>query len=333
MNCRPDQLAAQLTKKTFPVYAVFGDEPLQQMEVCDQIRQSLRQQGFSEREVLDVDAQFDWQQFVDATASLSLFSEQRIIELRIPSGKPGRQGAEAIKNYCQRPLHDIALLINAGKLDKNSRSTAWFKALSSQALVVQCWPVKLEALPGWIGQRFLKVGMQADQEVQTYISTLVEGNLLAAAQEIDKLSLLLGPGPVSLDDVVNAVTSQTRFNLFEMLDTILQGDQARVVRMLDGLKDEGMAPIMINNMLARDVRLLCELVENRAPLESTLKRAGVWSSRTGMFRACLSRHSPRFFYAMLKRCALIDRASKGVADTDPWDELLGLGFRLAGSSR
>lgn len=333
MNVRPDQLEAVLAKKMFPLYMVCGDEPLQQMEAGDAIRSYLKQQDYTEREVLDVDAGFDWQVFLDETASMSLFAQRRILELRLPSAKPGRQGAQVLKEYCQNPVEDTVVFINAGKLESSAKKSAWFKAIEQQGMIVQCWPVKPDALPGWVQQRFLSTDMQPDNEVVSFVCQHIEGNLLAAAQEIDKLYLLLGPGKISYGDVAEAITKQSRYSLFELVDVILQGNQSRAVRVLDGLKAEGVEPVIINWALAKDIRLLCQVAATPASADLILRRSGVWQTRISLFRECMSRHSVHFFQLMLKRCALIDRASKGVADANVWDEMLGLSFRVAGRSR
>ena len=204
MNARPDQLQAIVAKNVFPVYMVSGDEPLQQMESLDVIRAYLKEKDYSEREVLDVDAQFDWQQLMDEAASMSLFATRRIVELRLPSAKPGRQGSQILKDYLSQPPDDTVLIINAGKIDSNAKKSAWYKAVEQSGLVVQCWPVPIEKLSGWLRQRFNRRGMEAEQDVFAYVSQHVEGNLLAADQEIEKLLLLLGPGKISFADVVEA---------------------------------------------------------------------------------------------------------------------------------
>ncbi len=208
MNVRPDQLPAMIAKATYPVYMVSGDEPLQQMETLDLIRAFLRQNDYSEREILDVDAQFDWQRLMDEAANMSLFATRRIVELRLPSAKPGKQGSQALKDYLSRPPEDTVLIINAGKIDGKAKTSAWYKAIDKTGLVVQCWPIPLDKLSPWLKQRFKDRDMDADNDVLAYISQHVEGNLLAADQEIEKLYLLLGPGKISYADVAEAVTSQ-----------------------------------------------------------------------------------------------------------------------------
>lgn len=333
MNVRPDQLASVIDKAVYPVYLVSGDEPLQQMEALDQIRGHLRAQDFSEREVLDVDAQFDWQQLSDEAASMSLFATRRIVELRLPTAKPGRQGSQALKDYLSRPPQDTVLIINAGKLDGSAKKSAWFKAIDQTGMVVQCWPVPIDKLSFWLKQRFAQRDMDADAEVLSYISQHVEGNLLAADQEIEKLYMLLGPGKISYADVAEAVTSQSRYSVFELVDMLLSGDRSRVVRIIQGLKAEGVVPVIVNWALAKDIRLLAEVAMDTSSIDFKLKRSGVWQSRVALFKACLSRHSPRAFQVLLKRCAYIDAVSKGMIEANVWDEIETVCARLAGSTR
>jgi DNA polymerase-3 subunit delta len=333
MNVRPDQLSAMIAKTQYPVYMVSGDEPLQQMESLDLIRSFLRDQDYSEREILDVDAQFDWQRLLDEANTLSLFASRRIVELRLPSAKPGRQGSQVIKDYLTNPPQDTVLIINAGKVDGSAKKSAWFKAIDQKGMVVQCWPVPVEKLSFWLQQRFKARDMDADNEVLSYISQHVEGNLLAADQEIEKLFMLLGPGKISYADVVQAVTSQSRYNVFELVDVLLSGNTPRVIKIVAGLKAEGVVPVVVNWALAKDIRLLSKVSADVSSADFTLKRSGVWQSRITLFKSCLSRHSQRSFYLMLKRCAYIDAASKGMIDTNVWDDIESLCVRLAGSSR
>lgn len=333
MNVRPDQLSSVVGSTVYPVYMVSGDEPLQQMEALDLIRSFLRAENFTEREVLDVDAQFDWQNLMDEAASMSLFASRRIVELRLPSAKPGRQGSQVLKDYLMQPPEDTVLLLNAGKIDGSAKKSAWFKAIEQKGLVVQCWPVPVEKLSSWLKQRFIKRGMDADNEVLAYISQHVEGNLLAADQEIEKLSLLLGPGKVTYADVAQAVTSQSRYSVFELVDVLLSGNTKRVIKIIAGLKAEGIVPVVVNWALAKDVRLLSQVMQDASSADYNLKRSGVWQSRITLFKSCMSRHTLRTLQLMLKRCSYIDAASKGVVDANVWDEIEMLCVRLAGSTK
>jgi DNA polymerase-3 subunit delta len=321
-----------IAKATYPVYMVSGDEPLQQMESLDLIRSFLRQNDFSEREVLDVDAKFDWQRLLDEAANMSLFATRRIVELRLPSAKPGKQGSQVLKDYLSRPPEDTVLIINAGKVDGNSKKSAWYKAVDQNGLVVQCWPVPVDKLSYWLQQRFKARDMDADSEVLAYISQHVEGNLLAADQEIEKLYLLLGPGKITYADVAEAVTSQSRYSVFELVDMLLVGNTRRVIKILAGLKAEGVVPVVVNWALAKDIRLLAQVSQDTSSADYMLKRSGVWQSRVAMFKSCMSRHTQRSFHLMLKRCSHIDAASKGMIDTNVWDDIESLCVRMSGST-
>ena len=333
MNVRPDQVRSVIDKTLYPVYMVSGDEPLQQMETLDAIRAFLRDQQFTEREVLDADAQFDWQRLIDEAANMSLFASRRIVELRLPTAKPGRQGGQIIKQYLEQPPEDTVLIINAGKLDASSKKSAWYSAVEQNGMVVQCWPILLEKLNAWLRQRFQARHMDADEDVLKYISLHVEGNLLAADQEIEKLFLLLGPGKISYTDVAEAITSQSRYNVFELTDRLLTGDTSRAIKIISGLKAEGVVPIVVNWALAKELRLLATAAGDINSAEFMLKRSGVWQNRIGLFRSCLGRHSVKAFQLMLKRCAYIDAVSKGMIDANVWDEILSLSTRLAGTTR
>lgn len=333
MNVRPDQLQSIIAKKIYPVYMVSGDEPLQQMESLDLIRSFLREQDYSEREVLDVDAQFDWMRLMQEAASMSLFASRRIVELRLPSAKPGRQGSQALKDYLQRPPDDTVLIINSGKVDSNAKKSAWYKAVEQNGLVVQCWPVAVENLSRWLKQRFRLRDMDADNEVLAYVSQHVEGNLLAADQEIEKLYLLSGPGKITYADVVETVASQSRYSVFELVDVLLSGNTGRVIKIIAGLKAEGVVPVIVNWALARDIRLLSHAARNVSSVDFILKRQGVWQSRIDLFKSCLSRHSQKTFQSMLKRCAYVDAVSKGMINANVWDEIEVICVSLAGSTR
>jgi len=330
MNVRPDQLADVLNRQLHPVYLISGDEPLQVMESSDRVRAACRQQDYTEREVFDVDAGFDWQLLKDEANSMSLFSSRRILDVRIPSAKPGREGGQALKEYASNPPEDTVLLITSGKLEAAQKKSAWFKALDQIGMVMQCWPVGPDRLPAWIKQRFHSRGMQASKEVIDYVCQRVEGNLLAAAQEIDKLNLLVGPGVVDIDSVREAVSDSSRFSVFELADSALAGDQVRVVRIMHGLHAEGIEPILVTWSLAKDIRLLAAVSANRDSADYALKQAGVWQNRLPLYKSCLARHSTDRFNRLLQRCAKIDGITKGQQQGNVWDELQALGYLLAG---
>ena len=334
MNVRPDQLKSVIAKQIYPVYLVSGDEPLQVMEATDLIRTSCREQGYLEREIFEVDASFDWQDFNDEAATMSLFSSQRILDVRIPSGKFGKQGSQVIKQYLENPVEDTVVLITAGKLDKSAKNSAWFKAIDKQGMVVQCWPVDSNHLPGWVRQRFQQRGMQPNNEVVDYVCQHVEGNLLAAAQEIDKIYLFVGPGEITFENVSEAITENSRFSAFELVDTALKGDASKTIRILNSLDAEGIEPLAIIWALSKEIRLLCLAAADPSSADYLFSRSGVWSNRLPLFKGCLSRHSEKSLRSLLQRCMKIEGVSKGFEQGNAWDELRMLSFLLAsGRSR
>ncbi len=333
MNIYPEKLESALAQSAAnslsSVYLVSGDEPLQAMEAADLIRNACREQGYAEREIFDVDASFDWQQFNEEAASMSLFSSRRILDVRLPSGKPGKQGSEAIKQYLEKPPEDTVLLISAGRLDKSAKSTAWYKAIDKNGVVIQCWPVTLDRLHAWVKQRFQSRGMQAEREVVDYVCQHVEGNMLAAAQEIDKIHLLMGPGAIGFESVREAITDNSRYNAFELVDVAMKGDRSRVVRIANSLSAEGVEPLAVIWVFAKELRLLCDIAGDPSTAEYKLGRSGVWRNRMPLFKDCIARHSGKSLQSLLQRCAKIDGISKGFERGCAWDELRMMGFLLA----
>lgn len=329
MNIRPDQLAGILDSRLHAVYLIGGDEPLQVMESADRVRAACRQQDYAEREVFDVDASFDWQLLRDEANSMSLFSNRRILDVRMPSAKPGRDGGQALKEYASDLPQDTVLLITAGKIEAAQKKSAWFKAIDRVGVVVQCWPVGPDSLPAWIKRRFQDRGMQPSNEVVDYVCQRIEGNLLAAAQEIDKLDLLVGPGQVGIEKVREVVADSSRFGVFELADSALAGKQRRVIRILHGLRAEGIEPVLVTWALAKDIRLLAAVSTNRDSADYALKQCGVWQNRLPLYKSCLARHSTARLNQFLQRCAKIDGITKGQQQGNVWDELQTVGYLLA----
>ena len=329
MKVRPDQIKQHLQKGLQAIYFVSGDEPLQVMETTDAIRQVARQLEYTEREVMDVDSQFDWNQLLDAGNSLSLFAEKRILELRLPSGKPGKQGAKILGEYAERPADDAVLIISAGKLESSTKNTRWFKTLDQQGVVVQCWPIAVHELPRWIENRMLQKGLKPSAEAVALIAERVEGNMLAAAQEIDKLYLLFGEASIDIDQVTSAVADSARYNIYDLVDSALTGDVARTSRISSGLKNEGVEPVLALWALSRDIRLLTKISEAGVSIDAAMVREKVWDNRKPLLRKALSRQRPQRWRFYLKRCARIDRVIKGIETGRAWDELLALSTQIA----
>ena len=329
MKVRPDQLERHLQKELAAVYFVCGDEPLQVMECADQVRVHARKLDYTERVVLDVDAQFDWNLLLDAGNSLSLFAEKRILELRLPSGKPGKVGSQVLQEYANRPAEDTVLIISSGKLDSSAKNTKWFKTLDQQGIVIQCWPVNTDQLPGWINQRLQSKGITADREAIQLLTDRVEGNLLAAAQEVDKLFLLYGAGKLNFEQTASAVADSSRFNIYDLVDSALTGDVIRTSRIIGGLKSEGVEPVLMLWALSREVRMITQISEANVSADAVMTKLRVWENRKTLIRKALSRHSAARWKMFLKRCAKIDKVIKGVEDGRAWDELLMLSTQIA----
>lgn len=337
MKLAPAQLGKHLQGPLAPVYVVCGDEHLLCQEATDAIRSATRAQGYSERQVFNADAGFDWGQLIEAGASLSLFAERRLLELRIPSGKPGDKGAAALLHYLARPAEDTVLLINLPKLDGSTQKTKWAKALIDGAAVqfVQIWPVDAAQLPQWIRQRLGQAGLAADPMALDLIAARVEGNLLAAAQEIEKLKLLTEAGQVTVETVQAAVADSARFDVFGLIDATLNGEAAHALRMLDGLRGEGVEAPVILWALARELRLLASLAWQYAqgvPLERAFSQARppVWDRRRPLVSKALQRHPASRWNALLLDAQTLDEQIKGQAPGDPWRSLATLCLQLGG---
>lgn len=331
MKLFPDKLDAALKKGLLPIYFFSGDEPLQMGEAADAVRRHAREQGFTEREVIHADKNFDWNELLMASNSMSLFAEKRVIDLRLPSGKPGKDGGAALQEYAARPPEDTVLLISSGKVDKRSQSAKWYTALDKVGATLQVWPVEAPDMPRWLDQRLRARGLQPEPEAARIIAERVEGNLLAAAQEVDKLVLLIGTGPLSAEQVEAAVADSARFDVFGLVDAALEGDAPRSTRMLDGLRAEGVEPILVLWALTRELRSLAEMaakIEGGKGLDGVLGQ--VWGKRKGPVKAGLQRHNKARWQQMLRRAARLDRVIKGAAAGNAWDELLQLTLLMAG---
>lgn len=331
MKIRPDQLKQQLEKTLSPVYLISGDEPLQVMEAADQIRVKARELGYTERTVMDVDKDFDWNTLTTESNNLSLFAEQRILELRVPTGKPGKPGGAALAEYAARPAEDTVLIITAGKLDKTATNTKWYKSLDSVGVTLQCWPIDSSALPRWIESRCLSKGMRASKEAIRLLVERVEGNLLAAAQEIEKLHLLVNSAELTAEQVTEAVSDCSRFNIYDLTDAALSGDISRTSHIINGLQSEGVEVVLALWAMSREIRILLTAAENsQQSADAALAKAGVWSKRLPVMKKALSRHSQSSLQQLLKMCGKTDRTIKGLEAGKAWDEMYQVCLFLAG---
>lgn len=331
---RPEQLAGTLSKGLSPIYLVSGDEQLLVQEACDTIRQAARKAEFSERELFHTDPGFDWGQILSAANSLSLFAERKLIELRITNGKPGDKGSKALVEYTQNPGEDNLLLIITPKLDGAQQRAKWFKAIEKAGVFVQIWPITPQQLPRWIGQRLQQAGLKADSQATDILASRVEGNLLAAAQEIEKLKLLCSDGFVSADLMASAVADSARYDVFGLVDKALHGDARGAVKTLNGLKGEGTDATVVLWALAREIRTLAQMAHSTSQGQNfdwAAKQAGVWDKRKPLMQSTLRRFRLPQLQQLLRKANAIDKAIKGMRRADPWDELMDLTLNLAGT--
>jgi DNA polymerase-3 subunit delta len=329
LKLAPERLAGQLKANLAAIYLISGEEPLQREEAADAVRAAARAQGYTEREVFEAERGFDWNLLSNASANLSLFASRRVLDVRLGNTKPADEGAEALKAFAADPAPDTILLVTCGKLERGGG--AWVTALEQAGVMIQVWPVDARQLPAWLERRLRSRGLVPDADAVTLLAERVEGNLLAAVQEVEKLLLLRGPGPVDAEAVREATADSARFDAFKLVDAALAGDRARTIRILDGLRQEGTEPPMIIGALTYTLRELANLawqIEAGTPAQQVLGR--VWQQRRPLFQQALKRGKARDWQRLLARAARVDRVTKGQARGQPWDELLNLVGSLAG---
>lgn len=332
MRVYPEKLPGELRNRLLPVYLVSGDETLLVQECADQIRTAARDHGCSERVVMDAGRDFDWQELLQHASNLSLFSQQQLLELRLPEGKPGSEGSKALCSYLDNPSPDNTLLIVAGKLDRTAANSKWFRAIDKAGATLSLWPVNPGELPRWLQQRASAAGLQLTTDAAALLAERTEGNLLAAAQEIEKLALLGGDQIIDLDNVTDNVLSSARFGVFSMVDTALAGDARGALRMLQGLRAEGVELAVMMWVVTRELRLLQALVADCAqgmrPAQA-LQQQRVWKSRLEAVGAALERHDAHSVTRLLELALSADAATKGYGPGDAWQHLETLLLAIA----
>ncbi len=330
---RLEQLEAHLARELRPLYVIHGDEPLLALEAGDAIRARARANGFSERVVLSAERGFQWGELAASAASLSLFGDKKLIELRLPSGKPGADGAAAIEAFCAKLPPDALTLFTLPRLDRAGQNSPWFQALEAKGVVVNIYSVERARLPEWIAARLARQKQRASAETLQFLADCVEGNLLAAHQEIQKLALLSPAGELDFEAVREAVLNVARYDAQKLSEAMLSGERARLARMLEGLRGEGEAPPRVLWILAEEVRAIARVQDGLAagrPLPELLRESRVWGDTRQRLVGQAARKLPRArLLAALEHAAGIDRVVKGVVKGDAWDELLQLGLRFA----
>jgi len=341
MQLRLDQLATHLAKGLRRVYTVHGDEPLLAQEAGDAIRTAARAAGCGERQVHTVaSAHFDWSSFAGAAQSMSLFAARQLIEIRIPSGKPGKDGGDALQRYCGALSDDVVTLVTLPRLDRAQLASAWFGALDAAGVTIRVDPVERGALPQWIAQRLAAQGQRVQdgedgQKALAFFADQVEGNLLAAQQEIVKLGLLHGPGELAFEQIEAAVLDVARYDVFKLGEAVLAGQVARTLRMLEGLRGEGIAAVLVQFALAGDILALKRVSDALAagrPMPLALRENRVWGVKERLFERVLPRLSETALAELVEAACVCDGLVKGLKHPqwpdDPWAGLQRLALMV-----
>ena len=331
MRLRQEQLKDHLNSQLAPVYFISGDEPLQSMEAADAVRKAANHRGYIERDILTVEGRFDWGLLQSASDSLSLFAEKKILDLRMPTGKPGQQGSKAIVAYLKKIPSDKILLIQSGKIDYRSRNAAWVKALDKSGVVIQIWDLSPAQTLGWVAKRMRQANLQPSQDAVRMLTERVEGNLLAAAQEIQKLHILFGEGQISDEQVIESVTDSSRFSIFDLSDAIMTADQKRVQHILKILREEGTATTLVLWVVTDLARKLYQFIKGNAAVANQIPRP-----KQANFRSASQRLMGADWINIWNKLVEIDWKSKGVG-AEPskleiriWDEFLSVSLLLTG---
>ena len=333
MRANGRQLGGLLARELLPAYLVAGDEPLLVSEAAAQIRARARRDGFEQRDYYAVERGFDWQELTAGADNLSLFATRRIVELNLPKPQPGAAGGRALRDLMQSPDPDRLLLVVTRKLDSSASRSAWVKAIDKGGAVIQVWPVDRPHLPAWLRQRAQTLGLGLSPATAEWMADRVEGNLLAADQEVRKLVLLLGECAADDAAVRDAVASNPRFDVFRLADALLAGQAGRTLRILDGLRTEGAAPSLVLWAISRDLGLLAKLkfaARNGAIPAPVLKRHGVWPRRQPLVKSALERLETTHLTEHIVLAAETDRVIKGVQAGNAWQQLTSLAMAILG---
>jgi DNA polymerase III subunit delta len=332
MRLAANQLNQQLQKNLAPLYVLVGDEPLAQSECLDTIRAAARKAGAEERSSFIVERNFNWQQIQKFGQAMSLFSSLRILEIHIPSGKPGVDGGKALVELATNAIPDTTTIIVLPALEREAKNSAWFNALQNASTLIELNEIAPNQLPNWLAARLATQSQSTNAASLAFIANQVEGNLLAAHQEIQKLGLLYPAGEISAETVRESVLNVSRYDAFQLGEAVLAGDAARTSRILQGLQDEGENPVAVMNPLMWVLRPLVRIKQAEARgenLNTAMTNARIFGDRQSLVKRALARLSLRQLEAALQKLCDIDRTAKGVMQGDAWLELSRLCFGLA----
>lgn len=339
MRIYSDKLESAIAKKLEPVYWIAGDETLLMQECLDNIRRACRAQQYDAWDLFFADNHFQWHDFLASANSMSLFAERKIIEIRFQSARIEEEARKILADYSQSPNQDNILILVTPKLESSALNTKWFKAIEAHGLFVQVWPVDIGKLPAWIDKRMQRHGLQADREAVQLLADRVEGNLLAADQEIEKLRILTGASlenriSVNADIIVKLVADNARYNVFNLIDSALLGDAKRTLKILNGLKAEGTEILNLLGMITREIRILINIQRRTLQgqtLSSAMKQEGVWQKHEEPVKKALEKVKLHELEFMLRDSREIDLTVKGLAGGDPWNKLSSLLLNLGGA--
>ena len=337
MKLRPNQVKEHFAKgPLLPLYILSGDEPLLMQETADQIRAEARKAGFSERELFTVENNFDWNNVLQSGNSMSLFGDRKILEVRNEKGKFEDAAKKALQIYCDNPNPDNLLLLIIPKVDKKNQTAKWFMQLESIGAFIQVWPVETSQLPQWIHQRMRAANLEPTREAVQLLAERVEGNLLAAAQEVEKLILLRGEGPLDVRDIEDAVADHARYNLYDLMDEALQGNYSHAIRMLNYLRASGTEPLALLWSVTKELRALAgmsHLISTGLAPARVLQDYRIWDNRKDLMQNALKRLPIRTFQHCLLESARIDQTVKGMGEGDPWDGFTNIILWLSGKMK
>ncbi|HEX4523952.1 MAG TPA: DNA polymerase III subunit delta [Casimicrobiaceae bacterium] len=335
MQVRPAQLAAHLARGLSPLYVVHGDEPLLAIEAGDEIRAAARAAGYDDREILVAEAGFKWDALAAASRNLGLFGDRKLIDLRIPGGKPGLEGARVLEDCARNPSADTLMLITLPRLDRAAASSAWFSALEQEGVTIAVYPLERDELPRWIAARLARQKQRASADTLQFLADTTEGNLLAAQQEVQKLGLLLPEGELDPAEVEQAVADVARFDVFQLSEAWLAGDAARACRILASLESAGEGLPLLLWQLGEDIHALAGVIAAAAggtPVGVAVRSARVWGKRQAAMERAAQRIAPAAIPRLLTRLARLDALAKGIGRGNAWDELRELALMLAGKA-
>lgn len=332
MKISPDNLSKSLLKELLPCYLISGDEPLLIQESLDLIRSTAEKEGFTSRDLYDQTQSLDWNEIINSCKSLSLFSEKKIIEIRLNSLRLGRDGSKSIIELIEEINDEVMVIISAPKLDKTATSTKWLQLIQKKGGFVQIWPLKDREIINWLRSRMRLVDLNANQQVIEMMSERVEGNLLAASQAIKKLQLYLGRGDVNETDIQRVVSDHSRYDVYQLVDSILKGNIKLGLKILHVVRREGTDAVVVIWAFIRELRVLSRIaksVEVGSTLNQAIQTHRVWNSRKNIVASCVKRHKAKNFYNMIKSCTNADSVAKGQAYGNKWQLIRNIMLELS----